>query len=158
MEVGAETLRAGAGLALVAAEGAGGGGLGVTGELRKLEDADRDLGGGGGIFFGFCPSKPLAGLGLGTSTLGEGAGGVGVKPIWRSTPLSTGVFTPLTEGAGVCGLETADIRVAGTDEVGVGRGIIGLVGECEGVPSCSSSTSIKFGAPFDRTGSSTTEA
>jgi hypothetical protein len=48
--------------------------------------------------------------------------------------------------------------VAGTDELGVGRGIIGLVGECEGVPSCSSSTSIKFGAPFDRTGAKATGA
>lgn len=44
----------GAGLDLAAtAEGAGGGGLGEAGELRKFCEADRDLGGGGGIFLGF---------------------------------------------------------------------------------------------------------
>jgi len=45
---------AGGGVALAAlAEGAGGGGLGEVGEVRKFCDAERDLGGGGGIFLGF---------------------------------------------------------------------------------------------------------
>lgn len=73
---------AGAGLTLAAAaiaEGAGGGGLGEAGELRKFCDADRDLGGGGGIFLGFWPST---GVDFGTSTFGDDIGGVeGVNPI-----------------------------------------------------------------------------
>lgn len=45
---------AGGGVALAAlVEGAGGGGLGEVGEVRKFCDAERDLGGGGGIFLGF---------------------------------------------------------------------------------------------------------
>lgn len=52
-EVGAGT-GAGGGVALAAlVEGAGGGGLGEVGEVRKFCDAERDLGGGGGIFLGF---------------------------------------------------------------------------------------------------------
>jgi hypothetical protein len=44
----------GGGVALAAvAEGAGGGGLGEVGEVKKFCDAERDLGGGGGIFLGF---------------------------------------------------------------------------------------------------------
>jgi hypothetical protein len=67
-------------LALAAiAEGAGGGGLGEVGDVRKFCDAERDLGGGGGIFLGFCVST---GVDFGTSIFGDGTEGVeGVKPI-----------------------------------------------------------------------------
>jgi hypothetical protein len=53
-EAVAGVVAGGGGVALAAvAEGAGGGGLGEVGEVRKFCDAERDLGGGGGIFLGF---------------------------------------------------------------------------------------------------------
>ena len=52
--VGTEAGAGEGGVALAAlVEGAGGGGLGEVGEVRKFCDAERDLGGGGGIFLGF---------------------------------------------------------------------------------------------------------
>jgi hypothetical protein len=67
---------------------------------------------------------------------------------------------PFIVGAGVTtsGRETAATGV----DIGLGVGEIGLstcvVGECRGVSSCSSSTSIKFGTPFETTGAKATGA
>lgn len=55
------------------------------------------------------------------------------------------------------GVTTSDLDTAVGVEFGLAMGDIGvsnacLVGECEGVSSCSSSTSIRFGTPFEITG------
>ena len=97
---------------------------------------------------------------FGTSIFGDGADGVdGVKPIWRSTLRSAEADLdpePLTAGVGVItsGRATAAMGV----DIGLVVGEIGfstcLVGDCRGVSSCScsSSTSIRFGTPFETTG------
>lgn len=132
--------------------------------LIKLEDADLDLGGGGGVRLTFSFSSVTKGLlillgisrvaiELASGLVGGEVAEDGVKPICRSTTPRSADPLLLPFATGACGIAAG---VAAGIDAGVEGGRGAMNGTCtgcgdvgfEGTSSCSSSTSIKFGTPF----------